>query len=140
MIQRIAIQVSLTLAALIAAFFFGRDVGRDGVRAEIGDDLRKAAAELKAAYAEIGAARAHVRGLELQRQQVVREVYREIPRIVRGDTVYRNVCVNDAGLRLLDRATDAANGDFGGPPGAAGEAPQGAADDRSGDGKADARR
>jgi hypothetical protein len=47
---------------------------------------------------------------EQGRETVVREINREIPTIVH-DPVYRNVCVDDAGVRALDRAAAAANGD-----------------------------
>lgn len=59
---------------------------------------------------------------EQQRQTIVREIDREIPTIVH-DPVYRNVCVNDAGVRALDRAAAAANGDdSGAPAGGSGQA------------------
>jgi uncharacterized protein (DUF58 family) len=64
--------------------------------------------------------------LERDRQTVVRSITREIPTIITRP-VYRNVCVDSDGVRLLDRAQGAANGDPGGHPGApAGQAGPGA--------------
>jgi hypothetical protein len=59
---------------------------------------------------------------EQGRQTIVREINREIPTIVR-EPVYRNVCIDDAGVRALDRAAAAANGvDPGATAGGAGAA------------------
>jgi hypothetical protein len=59
---------------------------------------------------------------ENARQAQVREVYREIPKIVRTNSiVYQRACIDDAGVRLLERARSAANGgDPGAPAGQAG--------------------
>jgi len=54
---------------------------------------------------------------EQARQEVVRNVYTEIPKIVTRP-VYRNECIDGDGVQLLDRARAAANGARGADPGA----------------------
>jgi hypothetical protein len=77
---------------------------------------------------------------EQQRQTIIREVTREIPTIIR-DPVYSNVCVTDPGVRALDRAAAAANGDSPGPAaGGSGPAPAVAPHDGPGDGQAQPQR
>lgn len=55
-------------------------------------------------------------------QAIIREIIREVPKIV-DRPVYRNVCIDDAGVRSLQRAVDATNGGSaaGGPDGRAPE-------------------
>ncbi len=110
--------LALALAAATGGFFYGVGVGKDSVRAGIARDLERAAAELDRAGDAIAAARLRSAGLEQHRQQIVREVYREIPRVVENP-VYHNVCIDDDGVRLIERARAAANNDAAGGPAAA---------------------
>lgn len=61
----------------------------------------------------------------VERQTIVREITREVPRII-DRTIYRSACVDGDGIGLLDRAVAAANGEFDaarGPDGGAREVP-----------------
>lgn len=98
------------LLALIGAYFYGVGVGHDQRDAAIALDIARANLNIVRTVADIGRARAIVALAEQNRQQVIREITREIPTIIRADPVYRNVCVSDDGVRALDRATAAANG------------------------------
>lgn len=61
--------------------------------------------------------------LETRRQASVKEIYHETERLV-DRPVYRNVCVDADGLRILDQAAAVANGeDPGRAAGGAGQAP-----------------
>jgi hypothetical protein len=136
MITRWLIGAVAGLAALIGAYFYGVGDGKDHVRAEISASLDQAARAMRRAEQAISAARVAAARRESQRQQIVREVYHEIPTIVRGDPVYRNVCISDDGVRLLDKAAGAANGaDPSGPAGDAAGSAEGGAVDGSGDGQ-----
>lgn len=99
----------VALALLAGAYAFGRS---DGVAIEQG----KQAAAARAVEAErksreqlvdqLGGASAAREG---ERQANVREIIRE-SHTVSERPVYRNVCVDADGVRLLDRAAAAANG------------------------------
>jgi hypothetical protein len=115
------------LAALIGAFFFGRSTGIDHQKAIDGKAMAQAIRAMKRTQDAIGKISAARATAENQRQEKVREIYRDVP-IVIARPIYRNVCGDASGVSLLDRAADAANGDGG--PGAtrdAAEAPEGAA-------------
>jgi hypothetical protein len=89
--------------------------------------LNKALADKRDAENRIAGLETAAAIRESSRQTEVREVYREIPKIVRTNSVvYDRTCIDAAGVHALDRARTAANG---GDPGAApGEAGPGAGD------------
>ena len=131
----------LLLAGTTGAFFVGKDYGADGVRAENAKALEAAVKAKDEALVRIGQAEAKAERVEQTRQTEVREVYREIPKIVRGDPVYRNLCISDDGVQLIRRARAAANGEA--PAATAGGSGAGAvgADERGpGDGAGDDQR
>lgn len=119
------IAVAAAPPLLAGAYLVGRG---DGVAIERG---KRAAAE-KAVTAD----RAEREGLvdaiggsasaqQTQRAQNVREIYRESHTITERP-VYRNVCIDADGVRLLDRAAATANGaDRGGGPAGASDNPVG---------------
>ncbi|WP_185829153.1 hypothetical protein [Sphingomonas ginkgonis] len=75
---------------------------------------------------------------EAGRQAEVRYVYREVPRVVAGSPVYRNGCLDAAGIELLDRAAASANSEGGAAtPGRSAEAAGSAANDGSGNRQSD---
>lgn len=89
--------------------------------------LNKALADKRDAENRIAGLETAAALRESTRQAEVREVYREIPKIVRTNSVvYDRTCIDAAGVHALDRARAAADG---GNPGApAGEAVAGAGD------------
>ncbi len=120
----LAAALALALGAAAGGFFYGVGVGKDSVRAGIARDLERAAAELGRSEGAIAAARLRSAGYEQERQQIVREIYREIPRVVENP-VYRHVCIDDDGVRLIERARAAANGGAAAGPAAAAAATSG---------------
>lgn len=106
------LKLGLAIAALLAvigAFFYGQSVGK----AKCERDHAAAQAKANANRDEqIGVAQdqdALLAEQDLVRETIVREITREVPRIV-DRPVYRNVCVDADGVQLLRRAVDAANG------------------------------
>jgi hypothetical protein len=121
----------LFLASNIGSYFYGVVAGRDHVRAAMVKPLKRAAEQLHRAQGRIGEARLVIAREESERRQTAREIYVEIPKIIAADPVYRNRCVNDDGVRLLDRAADNANGRHtGGSAAGSGGAAEAAADGR----------
>lgn len=119
------------LAASTASFFVGMDYGADSERAEQAEALEAALKDKSAAEKRIGELELAAQTRETERETVVREIYRDVPRIVTRD-VYRNVCIDADGLGLLDRAADAANGriDTGSAPSSPARASQGPSEGR----------
>jgi hypothetical protein len=123
------------MASGIGGFFFGRDTGKDAVRAEIQGKWEDALRDKGKAEAELARLTGIHSVLEQKRQTAVREIRHETTRVIQGDPVYRNRCVNGDGLQLLDRAVAAANGEAAGaPPGATTGVSRDEAVDGSGDG------
>lgn len=97
------------LLLVVGAFFFGRHVGYT----ECDNDHLKAAAaaqekrEKQISQAQAGDAKAAE--ADVQRETIVREITREVPKVI-DRPVYRNVCVDADGVRLIARAVEAANG------------------------------
>lgn len=116
---RWAIMAAAGLAALIGAFFFGRDVGIDAIKAEQLDAIEASADREKAKQRRIDALSRAAAARETARETIVREIYRDVPTIVEKP-VYRTRCIDDDGVRLIERAVAAANGE--GRPEAAGAA------------------
>lgn len=97
------------LLLLVGAFFYGRHVGYTECD---NDHLRAAAAAQEKREKQIGQAQASdakAAEADVARQTIVREITREVPKIV-DRPVYRNVCVDADGVRLIGRAVEAANG------------------------------
>ncbi len=104
----------LAVAIVVAAYVGGRRDGRaiaDGKQAAVEQAV---AAERKKNETAVAATDAAGAVKETDRQSLVREIIRESHTIT-DRPVYRNVCVDADGVRLLDRATVVANG---GDPGA----------------------
>jgi hypothetical protein len=134
--QDILIRVggAVAMIAMVGGLSYcqGRTDGKNAEQAKQLRVMNKAIVAIgkgRKAMAALSQARAEA---ERNRQTIVREFYREVPTIVR-DPVYRSICVDDSGVRHLDRLVSSANGDPGRPAGEAGEDPGRAADGRSED-------
>jgi hypothetical protein len=102
------------LLLAIAAYFHGVEVGVDKQRsADLAANLKDEKEQRRRLEAgqrdDDSAARAAV-----ARETTVREITREVPKII-DRTVYRNVCIDADGVRLIRRGVEAANGEQ--PPG-----------------------
>lgn len=104
----------------IGGFFYGTHVGaaQEQAAQKRADDAREA--ERRKLQGQMDAATERHQAAEFARQGDVREIYHESQKIIERP-VYRNVCIDADGVRLLDRAAATANGD--GVPGPAGAAP-----------------
>jgi hypothetical protein len=124
------------IAAVSGAFFEGKHV-EAGEQAQTKlQQLTNALNDRDQKQKQIDALETAAAAKEQQRQTIIREVTREIPTIIR-DPVYSTVCVSDPGVRALDRAAAAANGDSPGPvAGGSGPTPAVAPHDGPGDGQA----
>lgn len=101
----------VAVALLAAAYIAGRRDGRaiaDGKQAAVEKAVKAERDKRETAVAATEAAGATK---ETDRQEKVREIYRET-NIVTERPVYRNVCVDADGVRLVERATAIANGDY----------------------------
>ncbi len=99
-----------TLLLIIGAFLYGVNVGeaREArVMQEKIDRIAKATARMVRAAQVIDAAAA---ARDTERRTTMREIIREVPRLV-DRPVYRNVCIDADGVRLVQRAVSAANGE-----------------------------
>jgi hypothetical protein len=105
------------LAALIAAYFYGVGVGKDSRDADNAAEIARQDEKILVQQERIGALGEKAATREIERHTTVREINRDVPTII-DRPVYGNVCVDADGVRLLDRAQAAANGEGG--PGAAG--------------------
>lgn len=102
--------ILLFIALLAAAYIAGRRDGRaiaDGKQAAVDRAVEKERGKREAAVAG-GDAAGQAR--ETDRQTHVREITRETNTITERP-VYRNVCVDADGVRILDHAAAVANGD-----------------------------
>lgn len=110
----------VAVALLAAAYIAGRRDGRaiaDGKQAAIEKAVKAERDKRETAVATTEAAGA---ARETDRQEKVREIYRETNTITERP-VYRNLCVDADGVRLIERATGIANGvDPGAPAGSTG--------------------
>ncbi len=98
------------LLLAIAAYFHGVEVGVDKQRsADLAANLKDEKDQRRRLEAgqrdDDSAARAAV-----ARETTVREITREVPKII-DRTVYRNVCIDADGVRLIRRGVEAANGE-----------------------------
>lgn len=118
------------LLALIGSFMYGQRVGRDRCEAAYAQQAEAARKEQaqrdRAAQAQDTAGAA----ANVERETIVREITREVPKII-DRPVYRNVCVDADGVRLIERAVDAANG----TPAGRSDGGAGAVQPAAGDGK-----
>lgn len=100
---------AIAVALLAGSYWLGRadgttiEQGKQAAIEKATADLRKEREQLLGRIAGAAAAR------ETERQANVREFYRESQTILERP-VYRNICVDADGMRLLDRAAGAANG------------------------------
>lgn len=118
--------------ALVAAAAGGFIKGEEHAQAKTDQaalhQLTNALSERDAKQKTIDTLESAAQARENDRQTQVREITREIPEII-SRPVYRNVCVDADGVRLLDKARAAANGGAGVDSGApAGQAGAGAGD------------
>ena len=100
----------VAVALLAAAYIAGRRDGRaiaDGKQAAV---ERAVKAERDKRETNVATGETAGAAKETDRQEKVREVYRETNTVTERP-VYRNVCVDADGVRLIDRATAIANGD-----------------------------
>lgn len=126
--------LAATVAAGTGGFFFGQSYHAGKVAHRDLKALNQAIAERDAKQSQIDTLAGQIAGLEQQRQEEVRYVYQQVPKIIRGDPVYRNVCIGGDGVRLLEQATAIANGKgAGAAAGAAGPAAAAGNGDGSGD-------
>ena len=105
---RIAAAVG-ALLLVVGAFFYGRHVGYTECE---NDHLKAAAAAQEKREEQIGQAQANdakAAEADVQRETIVREITREVPKVI-DRPVYRNVCIDADGVRLIGRAVEAANG------------------------------
>lgn len=112
MIARVgmALGALLMLASLSAPYFYGVRVGiaQEQAAQKRADDA--ASAEAEKIQRQIDADAQSHQGDEYERQAHVREITRESQTIIERP-VYRNVCIDDDGVQLLDRASAIANGE-----------------------------
>ncbi len=97
------------LLALIGAFFYGQHDGE--VRCERAHLAAAAKVQAQQDQRLEGAQQQDLQAAQadVQRETIVREITLEVPKII-DRPVYRNVCVDADGVRLIERAVDAANG------------------------------
>lgn len=121
---------ALALAALagLGGYAHGVDVGSQRERAATFEQVNKANEARDRLRVQIEQAAILHLEADQSRQTTQREIVRESVKIV-DRPVYRTVCIDGDGVRLLDRAADAANGANGdgaaASAGAAGEAAEG---------------
>jgi hypothetical protein len=103
---------TLALAACLAGiggFAYGTRVGvqQEQAAQKRADDAARA--ERDKLQGQIDASAEAQQAAEYERQANVREIYHETQKVIERP-VYRNVCVDADGVRLLDRAAATANG------------------------------
>lgn len=94
----------------VSAYFYGEHMGTklcegSHLAAQAKVDAKQDA-DVQTAQAQDAVAAAKT----VERQTITREIYRDVPRIV-DRPIYRGSCIDAAGVSLLQRAADAANGD-----------------------------
>lgn len=99
----------LACAAGLGGYVHGIGVGeaREQAAQKRVDDARET--ERRKLQAQIDAATEVAQAAEYTRQDQVREITRETQKVIERP-VYRNLCVDADGVRLLDRAAAVANG------------------------------
>lgn len=97
------------LLALMGAFFYGQSVGKAKCEVAYAKAADKARAQRDATIRDAQEQDLIGAQANIERETIVREITREVPKIV-DRVVYRNFCADADGVRLIDRAVDAANG------------------------------
>ena len=97
-------------AALAGSYAYGRSDGRSLERDAQARADKAVIAERNRRTDALAAADATAAATEISRQSTTREIRHEVERVVERP-VYRNVCIDGDGLRIIDAATSAANGD-----------------------------
>jgi hypothetical protein len=111
----------------IGGFFYGTRVGVAQEQAAQRRADNAAEAMRRKLQGRIDASTERAQAAEYARQSGVREIYHESQKVIERP-VYRNVCIDADGVRLLDRAAAIANGQsVARPSGAAAAAPESAA-------------
>jgi hypothetical protein len=99
-----------TCSAGVGGFFYGTSVGaaQEQAAQKRADDAREV--ERQKTQGQLDASTESAQSAEYARQGSVREIYHESQKVIERP-VYRNVCVDAAGVGLLDRAAATANSD-----------------------------
>lgn len=97
------------LLALIGAFFYGQHTGKVKCQAAYAAAAEKAQTDREKQIGQAQINDAKAAEADVQRETIVREITREVPKVI-DRPVYRNVCVDADGVRLIERAVEAANG------------------------------
>lgn len=122
------------IALIAGTFFYGQSVGRAKCEVAYARQAEKDRAALEKRIEGAQAQDAVAAAADVQRETIVREITREVPRII-DRPVYRNDCADGDGVQLIKRAVEAANGRGtagGGPAGEAGRVQPAAGDGRAG--------
>lgn len=98
-----------TLMLAIGAFFYGVDIGEDRVAARQAKQAQRMLVEADRLIANAQRVQAQLVRIETGRRQVMREIYREVPKVIVRPG-YAVPCIDDAGVQLLERSVAAANG------------------------------
>lgn len=105
-------------AALLATTALIADSnGANRVIARQAKVLQHAQDSMRAATVKLNGVQDKLAAAEAGRRETVREIYREVPTII-DRPVYRTVCGDNDGVRILARARAAANGNGGSDPAA----------------------
>lgn len=113
--------ITAALLLAIAAFFYGQHVGALDERADWQAAIKKAEKQRDDAIATAQRADARAYAAEQNRQTIVREITREVPKII-DRPVYAAPCADGDGRLLIEKGIAAANGrgaPSGGPDGEA---------------------
>lgn len=113
------------IALVGGAYFLGDSSGANRVIARDAKAFARVEKARIAIEADLGRLRVAAAGRQQEQRTIFREIYRDIPTIVERP-VYRTICGDADGVRILDRAADAANG-IGGTAGPAAAAAEGGA-------------
>lgn len=102
--------VALALAALGGAYIAGDSAGANRVISRDAKAFKRDNDAMQRAIARMNVVQDKLAHREGERRDQVKEIYREVPKIV-DRPVYHTTCIDDDGVRLLERAAAAANGD-----------------------------
>jgi len=105
----------LSVAAGLGGYFHGLDAGKMRQRAVMQKQVDAAHAAREATQQKMEQAALRQLEADQSRKNMHREIVRENLKIIERP-VYRTVCIDDDGLRLLDAAAANANGESAGAP------------------------
>jgi hypothetical protein len=94
----------------IGAYFYGVGVGKDSCAAKQLKVERKQVVQQTKTLGQAQATDQKAADADGVRKETVREIYREVPKLIAGAPIYRSVCIDAAGVRILGNAVAAANG------------------------------